>query len=83
MQGEFAQGEGGGRRPGGGAADGGEARIRRPEGGLACGPCWGSAEIRKGAAPAGTALLMQVLFSGSSFQLAVLQQLERKRNADE
>ena len=86
MQGEFAQGEGGGRRPGGGAADAGEARISRPEGGLACGPCWGSAEIRKGAAPAGTALLMQVmqvLFSGSSFQLAVLQQLERKRNADE
>ena len=62
---------------------GGEARISRPEGGLACGPCWGSAEIRKGAAPAETALLMQVLFSGSSFQLAVLQQLERKRNADE
>ena len=42
-----------------------------------------AAEMRKGAAPAGTALLMQVLFSGSSFQLAVLQQLERKRNADE
>ena len=79
MQGEFAQGEGGGRPP----RRGGEARISRPEGGLACGPCWGSAEIRKGAAPAGTALLMQVLFSGSSFQLAVLQQLERKRNADE
>ena len=83
MQGEFAQREGGGRRPGGGAADAGKARISRPEGGLACGPSWGSAEIRKGAAPAGTALLMQVLFSGSSFQLAVLQQLERKRNADE
>ena len=83
MQGEFAPGEGGGRRPGGGAADAGEAPISRPEGGLASGPCGGSAEIRKGAAPAETALLMQVLFSGSSFQLAVLQQLERKRNADE
>ena len=83
MQGEFAQREGGGRRPGGGAADGGEARLIPPEGGVAGGPCWGWGVIRKGAAPAGTALLMQVLFSGSSFQLAVLQQLERKRNADE
>ncbi len=83
MQGEFAQGEGGGRRPGGGAADAGEARISRPEGGVASGPCWGWAEKKKGAAPAGTARLFQVLFSGSSFQLAVLQQLERKRNADE
>ena len=27
-----------GRRPGGGAADAGFARISRPEGGLACGP---------------------------------------------
>ena len=27
-----------GRRPGGGAADAGKARISRPEGGLACGP---------------------------------------------
>ena len=83
MQGEFAQGEGGGRRPGGGAADDGETPLTPPEGGVASGPSGGSAEIRKGAAPAGTALLMQVLFSGSSFQLAVLQQLERKRNADE
>ena len=44
VQGEFAQGEGGGRRPGGGAADAGEARISRPEGGLACGPTLPPAE---------------------------------------
>ena len=47
MQGEFAPGEGGGRRPGGGAADAGEARIRRPEGGLACGPMLGFGRNKK------------------------------------
>ena len=47
MQGEFAPGEGGGRRPGGGAAYAGEARIRRPEGGLACGPMLGFGRNKK------------------------------------
>ena len=47
MQGEFARGEGGGRRPGGGAADAGEARISRPEGGLACGPMLGFGRNKK------------------------------------
>ena len=45
MQGEFAPGEGGG--PGGGAADAGEARISRPEGGLACGPMLGFGRNKK------------------------------------
>ena len=51
MQGEFAPGEGGGRRPGGGAADAGEARISRPEGGLACGPMLGFGRNEKRGSP--------------------------------
>ena len=47
VQGEFAQGEGGGRRPGGGAADAGAARISRPAGGLACGPMPGRGRNKK------------------------------------
>ena len=47
MQGEFAPGEGGGRRPGGGAAAAGEARISRQEGGLACGPMLGFGRNKK------------------------------------
>ena len=47
MQGEFAPGEGGGRRPGGGAADAGESRISPPEGGLACGPKLGFGRNKK------------------------------------
>ncbi len=47
MQGEFAPGEGGGRRPGGGAADSGEPRKIRPEGGLACGPMLGFGRNKK------------------------------------
>ena len=47
MQGEFAQGDGGGRRPGGGAADAGEARISRPEGRLGLRPMLGFGRNKK------------------------------------
>ena len=47
MQGEFAPGEGGGRRPGGVAAVAGEALISRPEGGLACVPMLGFGRNKK------------------------------------
>ena len=47
MQGEFAPGEGGGRRPGGGAAEAGEARLIPPAGGLACGPQLGFGRNKK------------------------------------
>ena len=53
----FLQGESAGRRPGGGAADAGKARISRPEGGLACGyarvPAGTAGDLRPDPVPCG------------------------------